>query len=50
VLCARPGGEIVAALSNEFEGKVRAKAVDLGDAFPSSVKSAARASKANLFA
>ena len=31
MLCARPGGEIVAALSNEFQRKVRAKAVDLGD-------------------
>jgi hypothetical protein len=31
VLCARPGGEIVAALSNEFQGRVRAKAVDLSD-------------------
>ena len=37
----RPGGEVVAALSDQLQREVRTEAVDLGS-FPSSAKSAAR--------
>ena len=31
MLCARPSGEVVAALSDQLEREVRAEAVDLGE-------------------
>ena len=46
MLCARPSGEVVAALGDQPQREVRAEAVDLGDVlFAKQLKSAARTSK-----
>ena len=34
MLCTRPGGEVVAAFSDQLQGEVRTKAVDPSDVLP----------------
>jgi hypothetical protein len=34
VFCARPRGQVIAALSDQFEREVRAEAIDLGEVLP----------------
>ena len=51
MLCTRPGGEVVAAFSDQLQGEVRGPRPSiLVMSFPSSANSAARTSKARAFA